>query len=443
LGILLLSPYRSLAQSDTVSTRLQHSAALIGENRIDEAEQELKAILKQSPNEAEALNLLGTIRGQQKRLDEAETLFLRALRIDNQLVSAHMNLALLYLLKGLPDKTISELREVIRLEPDNKEAAYKLARLLLSGGRIGECVDFIEKTKKSSASTPFLLAVLGDAYLTKGDAERAEEAYLMALNQQGDLADALLGLAQTAALKKDARTAAVYLSRANQLAAGSPDLLFKFGVVAMKLQVYEEARSALDQATKLAPGQAAYWIALGAVWLKRPDVFEAEQAFRRAIALQPDNAQAQMYLGYALLNQKKYPEARFYLEKSIKGDPNTTESFYYLGLIAQEQSEDERAVEFLEKAIKLSPSLIGAHVSLGSVYLRQKNYPRAEQELNLAVKLNPNETKAHYQLALLYARLKDPRRAQEEMSIVEKLKDAGKGDGKETEIQPPSTKEPR
>jgi tetratricopeptide (TPR) repeat protein len=443
LGIIAVSPFRAPAQDNKIASRVERAAALIGENRLDEAERELKIVLRAAPNQAQALALLGTIRGQQKRLDEAEALFHRALQIDGGSVPVHMNLALLYMLKGLPDKTVSELREALRLDPANKESADKLARVLLSQGRLEDCIDFVERARHSpQISTPLLLVVLGDAYLKKGNVEKAEETYFLALNQQSDLQDALLGLAEVSGLKGDARAASLYLARSNEVAGSSPDLLYKFAIVALKLQAYEDARSALERAIRVSPDQAAYWIALGTVWLKKPDLSEAESAFRRGVELQPGSVQGQMSLGYALLKQKKYPEAREALEKSIKGDPVVPEPFYYLGLLAQEQNEDERAIKLLEKASQLDPSYGYVHVALGTAYVKLKNYPRAQQELELAVKLNPNESKAHYQLALLYARLKEPQKAQEEMRILEQLKDAGKGDGKETEVPAPSTRSP-
>src|SRR5438034_1557192 len=86
--LLLLSSLAVAAQSKSVDDRLEGAAALIRDSRPQEAEEQLLLILKVEPNEARALNLLGTIRAQQSRLNEAETLFSQALRNDRQLVAA-------------------------------------------------------------------------------------------------------------------------------------------------------------------------------------------------------------------------------------------------------------------------------------------------------------------------------------------------------------------
>jgi tetratricopeptide (TPR) repeat protein len=416
---LLLTASFVHAQTSNIQARLENAGTLIRENRIAEAEQQLNTILKAAPNEAAALNLLGAIRAQQGKLNEAETLLTRAAKIDPTFVPVHMNLAFLYVLKNVPEKTISELREVVKLEPNNIEANYKLGRLLLSRGQVDESIVVIEKAKSSSV---VFLTLLGDAYLKKGDAGKAEENYLLALAAQKNNADAILGLAKVSQIRGDTKTTSVYISQAREVAGNTPDLLYKVGVAALGLGIFDEALSDLEQAAKLKPDEPAYLIALGAAWLKKPDLLAGEQMFRRVLELKPNNAQAQMYLGYVLYKQKKFGEAKPYLEKTIKADSNIPEPFYYLGLIVQEENEDEQAVALLEKAILVSPAFANAHVALGASYLKLKDYPRAQKELELGVKLNPDDSKAHYQLAVLYARLKDPKRAQAEMQIVERLK---------------------
>ena len=420
--LVLLTALMIGAQTNNNQERLEKAATLIRENRIAEAEQQLNIVLKVAPNEATALNLLGTVRAQQGRLDDAETLLTHSARVDPKLVPVHMNLAFLYVLKHEPQKTILELKKVIQLEPDNTEANYKLGRLLLSQGQSDEAVSTIEKARTEQRSFVPYLTLLGDAYLKQNNADKAAENYSLALEAQNENTDAMLGLARVAQLRGDANAALRDLSRVKERAANSPELLYKLGVAALGLAAYDEAQSALEQALRLKPDEPASLIALGATLLKKADLFAAEQIFRRAINLQPDNAQGQLYLGYVLYKQKKFNEARTYLEKTIKADSNVPEASYYLALIVQEENEDERAIELLEKAVQASPSFANAHVALGASYLKLKDYSHAQKELELGAKLNPDDSKAHYQLAVLYARLKDPKRAQAEMQIVEKLK---------------------
>lgn len=425
LAVTLFAAQSTRAQGGD-SSALERAAAFISGNRLAEAEQELNSILKAKPNDPLALNLLGTVRAQQERYDEAEILFTRAVRADAKFVGARMNLAHLYTIKREPSKASALFAEVLKLDPTNTEAAYRLARLQYAEGKLDECIAVGESAKRAGALTPQLAVVLGDAYLKKGDAARAEESYLRVLGAETNNPDALLGVASVALVKNDPKTAALYLSRARELVGDSPERLYLYALVAMKTGLYDDAKSALEQASVLRPDDAAYVVALGAVWLKKPDLFEAEKAFRRALAMRAGIPQAQMYLGYTLLKQKKYEEAREWLEKSAAADANAPETFYYLGTIAQEQNEDARAVEAFTRAVKLSPSFANAHTALGAVYLKQKDYERARAELEEGARLNPDDSKAHYNLARLYAQLKDTARARTEMEIVERLKNAGK-----------------
>jgi tetratricopeptide (TPR) repeat protein len=439
--LLFVMAQSTPAQSDTSAKRLERAAALIIENRLEEAEQQLQSLLRVAPNTAVALDLLGTVRAKQGRLGDAETLFTRAIRADNKLIGAHMNLAYLYLLKGMPEKTALELKEVLRLDPDNADASYKLAWLLLTQARLDECISFIEKIKQSRPLSVPLFIVLGDAYLKKGDVDQAEKSYLAAINEQSKNADALLGLARVSQSRGNTNAALEYLSAAKELLGDSPDRLYKFAVAAFGLKLSDDAIWALKRAIELRSDEPSYFLVLGIIQLslKKPDLQDAEESFRESLKRQPDNAQAQLHLGYVLLKQKKNSDARVWLEKSIQKQTSSPEAFYYLGLIAQEENENERAIEHFQKAIQLAPAFANAHIALGALYLSLKNYPRAQQELEIGVKINPDSSKGHYNLAILYARLKNPQRAQEETRIMEKLKSKGKTQETEADAFAPAT----
>lgn len=414
------------AQVKTSAQQLERVAALISGNQLVEAERQLNQVLKIAPNDATALNLFGTIRAKQGKLKEAEGFFLRAIGVDNRLIGAHMNLAYLYLLRGEPDKTAAQLEKVLSLDPANADAAYRLAWVLFSQGKFDECIALLDKVKESQTLSAATLAVLGDAYLRKGDAVKAEENYLLALDVQSNNADALLGLAQLSAAKGDTTMAVAYVDRASNVTY-SPELLYKLARVGLNLNLKEQAVAALKQAVLLRPAEPSYHFALGTAWLKQPpDLQSAEQSFRQFLKLKPDDVQGQLHLGYVLLKQKKQADARTWLLKSVGNGVGTPEAFYYLGLIAQAENGDAEAIQLFQKSVQLAPSFASAHVALGSSYLKQKDYVRAQEALEAGVKLSPDDSKAHYNLAMLYARLKNPEKAQEEMRIVERLKSQGK-----------------
>ena len=382
------------AQDNQLEKRLEQVATLIRENKTTEAERQLNLVLRSQPNQPLALNLMGTIRAIQHRLDEAEAFFTRAVDNNPEFTGARMNLAYLYLEKREPAKAVVQLKAVLNLDPANTE----------------------------------VMVVLGDAYLATSSIDEAERQYLDALQGRLDNAAALLGLAQVSRLKgADVKETTLYLNRVATLSADakSPESLYKFAMIALQVNMSDAAKAALENALKLRPNEPSYLVALGVVWIRKGNLFDAEKAFRQVIQLQPNNELAQIHLGYVLLNQKKYDEARLWLEKSARAASPMPEVFYYLGLVAQEQNDDAKAIELFEKAVQKLPNYVHARVALGSSYIKLRNYPRAKEELETAVKIDPEEPKAHYNLALLYARLKDPARAQQEMQIVEKLKAKG------------------
>lgn len=418
---LALAPAAAAAQRAAKPAEFDRAAALVREGRVAEAERELNAMLARRPDNAGALNLLGALRAQQGRLDEAETLFARAVRSDPAFAGPHMNLAYLYVLKGEPEKTISELKEVLRLEPDNADAAEKLARLLFSQHHVDEGIAFVEAEKTRHPLTP-LYALLGDAYASKGDWGNAETNYRLALDRDAGNVTALLGMAQVSTRSDDPEAVAQYLGRARDIVSGSPALLYRFALVAVEAGFYDDAGPALVEVVKQRPEDASAHMLLGIAWVKTRDLADAEGAFRRVLALEPQNGEARLYLGYVLLKLKKFPEAQDLLEKCAAANADAPEALYYLGLLALGQKDEKRAAELLGRVVERFPNYSYAHIALGIAFLGMKDFPRARHELELGVKMNPGDQKGHYNLALLYSRTEEPDRARDEMKVVADLK---------------------
>src|ERR687896_2060679 len=111
-AVLFLAFCSSAPAQGDLGYRLEQAAALIRDDRMVEAEEQLNGILKSKPRQADALNLLGAIRAKQGKLVAAERLFSQAIRNNRQLISGRMNLAQLYLIKGESNKAVLELKAI-------------------------------------------------------------------------------------------------------------------------------------------------------------------------------------------------------------------------------------------------------------------------------------------------------------------------------------------
>ncbi len=358
----LLAPAGAWAQEgQRRAKQLERAAALIGADQPEEAERLLNQVLKVAPDEAAALNLMGVLRAKQGRLGEAETLFTRAVRSDASLAGAHMNLARLYLFKGAPDKTASELREVLRLEPGNAEAGYRLAWLLLSQGRVDECLALVEELKGSLAVSAPLLGVAASAYLKRGNRDEALSA----------------------------------LKRAIELSPDEPAYHFTSGVAWLKYPAdLVGAELSFRQFLKLRPDDAQGQLYLGYVLLKHKQYDEARVLLEKSVQKDKATPEAFYYLGLIAQGQDEDQRAIEFFEKSIRLEPSFAHAHVGLGATYLKLKDYERARQALETGVKLSPKDSKAHYNLAMLYARLKNPERAQEEMRIVERLKKEEGKA-------------------------------------------------
>jgi Flp pilus assembly protein TadD len=353
LGVLL-APAGTPAQTPGHVEQLERAATLIAGGQLAEAERLLSQILRSAPDGAAALNLLGALRAKQGRLDEAEALFTRAVRSDNRLTGAHMNLAYLYLLKREPEKSAAALREVLRLEPANADAAQRLAWLLHSQGRFDECISFVEKLKQTQTLTAPVLALLADAHLKKGAAAEA----------------------------------VVALKKAVELRPGEPSYHFALGAAWLRQPPdLLGAEQSFRQFLALRPDDAQGQLHLGYVLLKQKRHAEARQWLERSTAKGAGTPEAFYYLGLIAQGENEDARAIELFEKSIELAPAFAHVHVALGSTYMKLKDYPRAQQALEAGVRLSPEDTKAHYNLAMLFARLKNPERAQEEMRIVARL--------------------------------------------------------
>jgi Flp pilus assembly protein TadD len=116
----------------TSMQQLQIAVAHHQANRLREAETIYRQILAQDPNNANALNLLGTLAGQIGRHDAAIQLISKAIALQPKIPQFHGNLGAIYLNLQRHDQAIASLKSAVALDPKMTEAHQNLGNAYLA-----------------------------------------------------------------------------------------------------------------------------------------------------------------------------------------------------------------------------------------------------------------------------------------------------------------------
>ncbi len=334
---------------------LERAASLIEQHDFASAETALQILLKQSPDDAIALNLLGFIRIQQRDPQGAERLFRKAISASPAIVGPRLNLALLYG-ADRPLDALAELCEALKLAPDNQQAQSLLRK--------------IEKTGALNAMR----------------AGEKNKALAIVLKARG-------------ALPNDS------------------GILYDLGMVSLECDLNADAETAFQQALKQRPDLDEAVYGLARAYLAQSHAKEAENEMRRYLTRRPKDATAYYGLGFILVAEQQLDDARAAFEQSLALQPNQTESEFQLGEIAMEKGDQDSAREHFAKVLSRDPRHAGALTEMGVFDLRRSNYAGAKTNLERAIASAPSYQKAHYYYALTLAKLGEKAEAEREFDI--------------------------
>jgi len=255
--------------------------------RLGEASGLYQEILQSTPDDIDALYLLGAI--------------------------AHQT--------GEPAHAVALMRRALAVAPDQARC-YKILGLGLAA--LGK-----DEEAESSFQQLIVLDDSPDSYNSLGVLHTKQErfddaiaAFRQALERDPEHARALAGLGQ--ALQTLARTeeAVPFLKRAIVLLPDDPDLHCDLGNALQTLRQLPDAIAAYQRSLQLNPNLSGAWYSAGCAESSRKDYVAAIACFRRALEIRPDWPEAQHNLGQVLFKMGQVEEAvDLFRQASAGGDP--------------------------------------------------------------------------------------------------------------------------
>jgi len=339
---------------------LRDAAELISKGDLARAETEIQIVLRQAPNDARALNMLGIVRAQQRRNPEAESLFKQAIQQEPGFTSARVDLGLLYVQAGQAEQAIPQLTEALRQDPGRTDASNALSGIYREQAR-------------------------------------------------------------AAVQARDSEKALALLIQARKISPKDPNTLFDFGMVTLRMSLFPDAIKAFQEVLEIRKDDSSAIYGLGRALMGEARFEDACSQFQRYVQLRPNDASGHYALGLTLVSLQQNDEARREFDESLRLAPMQTESYFQLGLLDLAANRLEEAEARFHHVLERDPNHAGALAGLGQVEFLKKDYPRAVEWLKGAVTKDPGLRQAHYYLGLSYARMGRKQEADTELQAATRL----------------------
>ncbi|KAA0090588.1 tetratricopeptide repeat protein [Paraburkholderia sp. T12-10] len=312
------------------------------DGRLVDAERDYRAAIEADPVHTDALHLLGVLRHQQGRHEEAADLVSRAVALRPDDAALQLNLGNALKALGRLDGAIERFRNALTLAPEFPLAHYNLGNAYSQAGRHEDAVDAFEKSLRLQPNDASTFNNLGNALHALGRSDEAIAAFSRALALRPGHAGAHnnLGMAFAALARPD-------------------DAVAQF-------------RAALAAEPRYVAAHFNLGNTLDAVG--RHD--EAVEAFAAALALQPAFPPALLGLGNALAALGRHAEAIARFERAVGLDPQLALAWLGLGNAHHALGAHQAALRAFDQALRLRPDLASAHLNRALTLLTLGDFGR-------------------------------------------------------------------
>ncbi len=409
--------------------------------RFTEAEQILRALLEQMPNDTKSLEMLAAVLDSEEKFDEAERCYDQALRNAPHSVALLNDLGNHFVRRNEPEQARAAFLKVLAINPEHENANLQLARIAANRRQGVEALRRLEHIKQKGPAIELLraealywagrhqpaLALVSRVEAGDEDAAidfsagttlarmeqygRAEAAFTRALEKAPADFDVLLNLGHAAALAGHRDRAERALGAALKERPDDVDALCELGRLRLSNDSYVDAIALLGQAAKRAPQRADVLLELARAFEGAGYFGDAVVAYDRYLALRPADVEILRDRAFASGRSGQLDTGTTGLKSYLAKRPNDATAHFELGVLYA-RADTNLALAEASKSLALAPNDPAAHYLRGVVLHHSGQLAQALAELQFVVARRPDDVVALDQLAEIYLALHRPEDAE-------------------------------
>jgi protein O-GlcNAc transferase len=346
--------------SQQLASTLKTAAADHQAGRLDAAQIGYEAVLAATPDQPDALQLLGVLRHQQ----------------------------------GAPEEGLLLLEKAIALQPKNPNIRNNIASVL-------RAMDRLPEAEQQFATAIALAPDAAETYVNHGVVleqlqryEHAVAAFAACLARAPDDKRALRGLGTVQLRLGRFEDAESNLRRLNALNPEDAETLGNLGIAAQALGRSADAERFLRAAVDRAGAKPAMRQSLLLLLNKEPRDAAAREAFRDVLRNDPEAWKLEIHIAHRLLDIGRLEQTRQLLEDMLAVHHDNSQVWSEAGVVYLRHGKHSEAIAHFNKAIEIDPQSSAAFTNLGGAYLQTHQLPKAVATFREALKRDPSAFQA-------------------------------------------------
>jgi tetratricopeptide (TPR) repeat protein len=344
----------------------------VSDGHLDAAEKLVAEVLKESPRDADALAMRGTIEAERNETTAAIADLRAALRDQPKAVGLHRTLARVYLASGEPGLAEEVLRQAAQLAPKDPQVQVELAEVLVKNNNTEQAVALLEQTVRDNPTDLQAREALVRGYMAKNDLRAAQKAV-------DDL--------QT--LRPDS-SAGFYLA----------------GLIAQSERRLDDSENEFEHALQIQPNAIDVLLAISHLEVARGEGTRAISRLQGLIAREPSNALELNLLGEVYEAMKDHAHAEDAFNQASGFAPHWAVPYRDLAGVKIARNDLAGAIKEYEAGLKAAPNDASLSLELAALYERQGRVNDAIAQLDAVHNRNPGLQVVTNNLAMLLATYK-------------------------------------
>ncbi|HYK92269.1 MAG TPA: tetratricopeptide repeat protein [Acidobacteriota bacterium] len=336
--------------------------------------------------------------------------------------------------QGRLDEAEKLLRSLLSDHPSEIRALSLMGVVLDGQKRFAEAESFYLKAIRQAPDSATLQNNLGNHYSSRGEIDKAQQAFLRALTIDPHHVNAGLQLAQILLQKRDfaavlsrldrlppaeQASAPVQLSRVRALCgsgqkeeaqklltslesriSGDPSLTFALGMAYVDMERFSDAESAFTRVLQADPINFEVLYNLGTAALRAGHLERALAVYQRALELRPADVDGLVGLARTLAASSKEMQALPLLVEANKSAPKRTDILLLMAQTVSTLGLYGDAAAAYDKYLKLKPDDDVARRERGYSLTLSSRVKEGMRDLEWYAKKHPDDTQGHFRLAV-------------------------------------------